>query len=185
MAICETRTLHGFSGSGSHNLFYMETKTHYKKLRNPNYIGSYELMTGGDPIEMNVQIEKAVKEQVQNGDKKEEAMVVYLKGQKPMIVNSTNAKSITSATGSPYVEDWSEKWITLYVAKIKAFGETVDALRVKKQAPEFKLPELTPNHEKWDGAIIALKAKNTSIEAIRKSYILSDVNEKLLLDGIK
>lgn len=57
----------------------METKTHYKKLRNPNYIGSYELMTGSTPVELIVTIEKAVKELIQNGDKKEEAMVIYLK----------------------------------------------------------------------------------------------------------
>jgi hypothetical protein len=161
----------------------METKTHFKKLRNPNYIGSYELMTGGDPVEMQVTIQNATKEMVQNGDKKEEAMVVYLKGQKPMIVNSTNAKAIASATGSPYVEDWAGKRITLYVAKIKAFGETVDALRVRKEAPG--LPNLTPEHVKWQDAIIALKSGNTTLEVIKKAYILSSANEKLLIDGTK
>jgi len=161
----------------------MENLTHYKKLRNPNYIGSYELMTGGEPIELVVTIERATKEMVQNGDKKEEAMVVYLKGQKPMIVNATNAKAITSALGSPYVEEWSGKRITLYVARIKAFGETVDALRVRKDAPG--LPELTASHPKWNDAIQALKAKNTTIEQIKKSYLLSAENEKLLNDGAK
>jgi len=161
----------------------MENLTHYKKLRNPNYIGSYELMTGGEPIELVVTIERATKEMVQNGDKKEEAMVVYLKGQKPMIVNATNAKAITSALGTPYVEEWSGKRITLYVARIKAFGETVDALRVRKDAPG--LPELTVSHPKWNDAIQALKAKNTTIEQIKKSYLLSAENEKLLNDGTK
>lgn len=161
----------------------MENLTHYKKLRNPNYIGSYELMTGGEPIELVVTIERATKEMVQNGDKKEEAMVVYLKGQKPMIVNATNAKAITSALGTPYVEEWSGKRITLYVARIKAFGETVDALRVRKYAPG--LPELTASHPKWNDAIQALKAKNTTIEQIKKSYLLSSENEKLLNDGAK
>lgn len=161
----------------------MMEKTHFKKLRNPNYIGSYELMTGGDPVEIQVVIERAIKEQVQNGDKKEEAMVVYLKGQKPMIVNSTNAKAIASATGSPYIEDWIGKRITLYVAKIKAFGETVDALRVRKDAPG--LPELTPTHPKWADALTALQAGNTTIEAIKKSYKLIESNEKILTDGAK
>lgn len=155
-------------------------KTHFKKLRNPNYIGSYELMTGDKPIELVVAIEKAVKEMVQNGDKKEEAMVVYLKGQKPMIVNSTNAKAISSATGSPYIEDWVGKKITLYVAQIKAFGEKVDALRVKKEAPS--LPVLNATHPKWNDAITALKAGNTTVDKIKLSY---QVNEKELQDAIK
>lgn len=160
-------------------------KTHYKKLRNPNYIGSYELMNGGEPIELNVKIVKADKEQVQNGDKKEEAMVVYLDGHKPMIVNSTNAKAISSATGSPYVEDWVGKHITLFVAKVRAFGETVDALRVKKTAPVISLPELKPGHEKWNGAIKAIVEGNTTIEAIKKSFTLSPESEKLLNEAKK
>lgn len=155
-------------------------KTHFKKLRNPNYIGSYELMTGDKPIELVVTIDKAVKEIVQNGDKKEEAMVVYLKGQKPMIVNSTNAKAISAATGSPYIEDWVGKKITLYVAQIKAFGEKVDALRVKKEAPS--LPVLNATHPKWNDAITALRAGNTTVDKIKLSY---QVNEKELQDAIK
>lgn len=161
-------------------------KTHYKKLRNPNYIGSYELMTGGEPKDLVVEIVSAKKEHVQNGDKKEEAMVVYLKNQKPFIVNSTNAKSITKALGSPYIEDWSGKRITLYVAKIRAFGESVDALRVRPTAPvEPSLPDLNPKHPKWEGAIDAMKKGSTTIESIRKSYTLNDENEKLLKDAGK
>lgn len=139
-------------------------KTHYKKLRNPNYIGSYELMTGDNPIELNVKILSAVKEQVQNGDKKEEAMVVYLENQKPMIVNSTNAKAITAALGSPYIEDWSGKFITLYVAKIRAFGENVDALRVKKEAPKVILPDLPENSKTHLATIEAIKNGTTTLK---------------------
>jgi len=139
-------------------------KTHYKKLRNPNYIGSYELMTGENPIELNVKIVSAVKEQVQNGDKKEEAMVVYLENQKPMIVNSTNAKAITAALCSPYIEDWTNKYITLYVAKIRAFGENVDALRVKKEAPTFTLPDLPENSKTHLSTIEAIQSGKTTLK---------------------
>lgn len=162
-------------------------KTHFKKLRNPNYIGSYELMTGGEPVEMVVQIEKAVKEHVQNGDKKEEAMVVYLVGQKPMIVNSTNAKAIYAATGTPYIEDWPGRYLTLYVAKIRAFGETVDALRVRKEAPKEisktepkTKTELAPGHEKWIGAADAIRDGKTTVDAIKKTYLLTPENEDFL-----
>lgn len=157
------------------------SKTHYKKLRNPNYLGSYELMTGGEPIELNVTILNAVKEMVQNGDKKEDAMVLNLKNQKPMIVNSTNAKAIAKALGSPYIEDWNGKSITLYVKKIKAFGDWVDALRVKDTAPVAPSKEdLNPKHEKWQGAIDALKSKKTTVEAIIKAYNVNDENLEIL-----
>lgn len=156
-------------------------KTHYRKLRNPNYIGSYELMTGGEPKDMVVTITKAVKELVQNGDKKEECMVVYLKNQKPFIVNSTNAKSISSALGTPYIEDWVGKSITLFVSRIKAFGDWHDALRVRKEAPKEPTKEdLNPKHEKWQVAIDAIKSGSTTVEAIQKKYNVNDENLKLL-----
>lgn len=156
-------------------------KTHYKKLRNVNYIGSYELMTGGEPKDMVVTITKAVKELVQNGDKKEECMVVYLKNQKPFIVNSANAKSISTALGTPYIEDWVGKSITLFVSRIKAFGDWHDALRVRKEAPKEPTKEdLNPKHEKWQVAIDAIKSGSTTIESIQKKYNVNDENLKLL-----
>lgn len=162
----------------------MSTKTHYKKLRNPDYIGSYELMEGGTTIELNVVIERAVKEIIKNGENKE-GMVLYLKGQKPMIVNSVNAKNITKALGSPYVEDWAGGEITLYSVKIRAFGDTVDALRVHPITVKKRLPELNPKHEKWQGAVDALKAKTTTLEKIKSAYTLTTENEKTLLDAAK
>ncbi len=167
----------------------MENKTHYKKLRNPAYIGSYELMTGEQSIELVVQMEKAVKEMVQNGDKKEEAMVLYLKGHKPMIVNSTNAKAITSATGSPFIEDWNGKLITLYVAKIRAFGESVDALRVKKEAPVILLPELPTDSKTFNDTAAAIKSKKTTMEAalqfLATKYSITETLKIALENAVK
>ena len=161
----------------------MEAKTHFKKLRNPNYIGSYELMVGESSIELNVTIEKAVKEIVQNVDKKEEAMVIYLKGHKPMIVNSTNAKNISKALNSPYIEDWVGKEITLYVAKIRAFGENVDALRVKTVTSIKQLPNLEPNTPNFDAVKKALLGGNYTIEQVKTKYNVTDAVSKLLNDA--
>jgi len=157
-----------------------ETKTHWKKLTHPDYLGAYELMDGtAENKELVVTITKVVREQVTGADgKKEECTVCHLNGQKPMILNATNQKTMTKLFNSPYIEDWAGKKMTLFVAKVKAFGDTVDALRIRATAP--KLPDLTPAHEKWEGARTAIKAGNTTIEAIRKSYTLSTENEKLL-----
>jgi hypothetical protein len=50
-----------------------------------------------------------------------------------MIINKTNAKIITKILDTPYIEHWAGKSIIIYAAKVRAFGETVDALRVKNQ----------------------------------------------------
>lgn len=165
-----------------------EVKTHYRRLVNPHYIGAYSLDPGQ---ELNVTIEKVIREQVNGADgKKEECTVAYLKGQKPFILNATNSKTISKALKSPYIEDWAGKTITLYAAKIKAFGEELEALRIRPTLPTpAAKPELTPTHAKWDGAVKALQAGNTTIEAIKSAYTLTEANEaqlsKEVADGTK
>jgi len=48
-----------------------------------------------------------------------------------MILNKENMKLIQKVTGTPYIEQWEGKVITLHVVPVRAFGETVDAVRVK------------------------------------------------------
>jgi len=155
-------------------------KTHWKKLTHPDYLGAYELLDGSSSgKELIVTITTVERKLVTGADgKKEECTVCNLKGQKPMILNATNQKTMTKLFGSPYIEDWSGKKMTLYVAKVKAFGDTVDALRIRPEAP--KLPELTPQHEKWAGALQSIQNGTTTIDAIKMYYNVSSQNEALL-----
>lgn len=157
-------------------------KTHWKKLQHPDYIGAYALMDGSEKgTDLVVTVEKVIREQVTGADgKKEECTVAYLRGQKPMILNTTNQKTMSKLFGSPYIEDWAGKSMTLYVARVKSFGDMVEALRIRDKPPVISLPELTPQHPKWEGARKAVIAKNTTIEAIKKQYSLTPQNEALL-----
>lgn len=111
----------------------MENLTHWKKLTNPNYIGSYSLQPKEERI---VMVEKVVREMVNGADgKKEECTVAYLKNEKPLILNKTNCKIMTAIYGTPYIEQWMGKYIILYATPVKAFGETVEALRIKRMLP--------------------------------------------------
>lgn len=154
----------------------MENHTHWRRLTNPNYIGSYSLEPGE---ERTVTIESVSKELVKGPDgKEEECIVAKLKGEKPLILNKTNCKTIAKVHESPYIEDWSGKKITLYVAKIKAFGERVDALRIRDKKPT--LPDLNPQHPKWEDAKQAIKTGKVTVNQIRANYTLTSNNEKLL-----
>lgn len=164
----------------------IKMKTHWKKLNNPDYIGAYELMVGDDPIELTVEIVSVTNETVTGlNNRRDECIVARLKGQKPMILNATNAKMIAKIADSPYIEDWAGVKITLYVAKVKAFGETVDALRVKSKTTLQQ--DMSPKHPKWKGAVKALKNGSTTIEAIKQVYNLTEANEKLMIKegGVK
>jgi hypothetical protein len=108
-------------------------KTHWKKLTNPDYLGSYDF----EPNEKRVvTILNVTREMITGAEgKKEKHTIAKLHNSKPMILNKTNCKAITKAYGTPYIEDWVNISITLYVAKVKAFGDTVDALRVEMTKP--------------------------------------------------
>jgi len=145
-------------------------KTHWKKLNNPDYIGAYELMKGSEPIELTVTMEKVSQRQVKGADGKNDmCLVADLKGFKPFIINSTNAKTITKLMGTPYIEDWVGKQIILTVRKVKAFGDIVDALRVKDTLPVAKLPEL----KQTDTVNF-----NKVVEAIKNGYDIATVRTR-------
>lgn len=154
-------------------------KTHWKKLDNPNYLGAYSLLNGSENTEITALITKVQLEKVKTERGTEDCRVMYLEGYKPMILNSTNSKTIQKIYNTPYIEDWKGKYVTIYVAKIKAFGEMVDALRVKmvKPAP----PELTPSHKMWGKVKDALKNGYT-VEQIKQKYTITENNIKLLLN---
>jgi len=108
---------------------------HWKKQFNYDYLGSYSLDGKKEAV---VTIEKLGTDKVtgQQG-RKEDCFVVYFKEfDKPMILNRTNAKAIEKVAGSGLVQDWSGTQVTLYVEQgVKAFGEVVDALRIRDKKP--------------------------------------------------
>ena len=116
------------------------SKTHWKQMVNMDYIGSYALTDGKD---LTLTIDHVTREMVTgNGGKKEQCMVLYFKERdyKPMILNRTNAKSITNLCSSPYIEDWSGHRITLYVTTTRLGGETVECLRIRPTVAEPSAP---------------------------------------------
>lgn len=156
-------------------------KTHWKKQFNYDYLGSYSLPEG-DPVILTM---AATKKELIIGTsgKKEEAFVCYFKEKldwvKPMILNRTNCKTIEKIYGTPYVEDWTGKQITIYIQSgVRAFGDVVDALRIKKEKP--KLPDLIQGSKDFDNCKKAL-ANGYKIEDFKKKYTLSNEVEKELL----
>lgn len=108
-------------------------KTHWKKAFNPDYLGAYSLDEGKDLI---VTIDRVETRMVKNTDGKEEqCLVAVLKNEKPFILNKTNCKTITKLLGSAFIEDWVGKSIQIGADRVKAFGDTVEALRVRPKLP--------------------------------------------------
>lgn len=165
-----------------------EKKTHWKKLYNPDYLGAYSLANESGGYSERIMTVESVKSDRVTGpnNKSEDCVICKFKGEsKPMILNATNCKQMVKLSGSDFVENWTGLAVTLYVSKVKAFGDVVDALRIKaaKQvaAAPIKKEQLTPEHPKWEGAVAAVKVGTTTIENIKLKYDLSADNEALLV----
>ncbi|PNX51334.1 MAG: hypothetical protein BV456_03540 [Thermoplasmata archaeon M8B2D] len=113
--------------------------THWKKLENPDYLGAYALTPNQDLI---VQIKSVGQEEVYNpsNNKKETCTVARFidNSIKPMILNVTNCKTISKLYDTPYIEEWTGKYISIYIAKVRAFGDVVEALRIRNKIPTIK-----------------------------------------------
>lgn len=106
--------------------------THWKKLNNPDYLGAYAFERGEEKI---VTIKSVSRETVTGpeGKKSEETVIHFLQDVKPLILNTTNAKIIEKMLKTPYIEEWQGGNIVLVIREVKAFGDTVDAVRVKPE----------------------------------------------------
>lgn len=150
--------------------------THWKQLKNPDYIGAYALQPGEELI---LTIKSSGLEQIVGSDgKKQDCIVVHFMEQvKPMILNNTNAKTITKIHGTPYMEQWAGKKIQIFARRIRAFGEDVDALRIRDFVP--KTVTIDP------AKAIALINACKSLDELKKVYLALNKDEQGHPDVIK
>ena len=122
------------------------SRTHFKSLMNPEFLGSYSLEDGKDIV---LTIDFIRVEPVTGSDGKKENLPVchWKENQKGMILNATNMKMIAKVLGSSYVEDWSGRQIQIGIEKVRAFGDLVEALRVRKFAPRTQTQSKTESSE--------------------------------------
>jgi len=153
-----------------------------KDVLNPKFLGSWDIPDGGTII---VKILKSQTEEVDNfkTNKKENKLVVYLACHKPMVCNMTNAKAISMALKSKYLEDWNNKYIEIGTKRIRAFGEETDALRVKNVAPKTPVLNKTvllESDKNFDVIKQALKEGKTTEEKLNEKYEISQEVWKIL-----
>lgn len=136
-----------------------EQLTHWKKLKNPDYLGSWDLEQGKDMILTIASVQTKMVHDG-NGGQSECMVLSFQERVKPMIVNSTNAKTIQKLTGTPFIEKWRGVQIQIGVAKVKAFGEVHDALRVRQtKHAQTAQPQIDPRL--IDEAVINIEAAAT------------------------
>lgn len=157
-----------------------QTKTHWKKVFDSDYLGSCDIEDGKE-LKLVIDHVEIRKVKNTNGADEERNVAVFKGDTKPMILNATNCKQIKKFSKSPFIQDWSGVAIQVYVkADIKAFGDVTEGLRIRDFQPKIGKDTLTPEHKAWDGAVKFIK-DGGKIEDIKKKYDLSVENELNLL----
>jgi len=113
-----------------------QNKTHYRKLCPSNFLGAHDL----DGKEFTLTIKKVQNEDLMNMEnhtKESKVVVEFQEAKKPWVANITNLKRIAKLHGN-YIEGWTGKKVTLVPEKTRAFGETVDCIRVKQRGAGSK-----------------------------------------------
>ena len=158
-----------------------ESKTHFRKVFKSDHLGISDLE---DLLESGKRLIFTIKEAKQEygirvaGSLGDYNIIHFEEDIKPLVVNATNGKTLKKITGSPYLEDWKGFQIELYIdEKVSLMKEIVGGVRIKASKQK---DQLTPEHYNWQKAKIQVKENDVSIDQIRKKYIITEENYKLL-----
>lgn len=161
----------------------MDNKTHYRKVFDSPYLSAADIVA---PTVLTVARVSQEKDKTKKtGDVFNTAYFTQREirpGEelKPMILNATNSRTMKALTGSPFIEDWRDIHVTVYVDNNIKFGrDVVDGLRISTERPRMEKAQLTPQHPKWINAVQRY-AKDKTFEAIEKSMAISDENKELI-----
>jgi len=173
----------------------MENKNHYRKVFKSDHLGIADLEDMIEEKQRLVFRIAEVKQYILTADKNSGIVVAgkrisaniayFVEPIKPLVLNATNSKIVKSFNGnSPFVEDWKQTLIELYIDKsVKMKGEIVGGVRIKPNQPTLTKPELTPANEKWNDAINYMAKEGSTIIQIEKHWKLSDENRTKLMEA--
>lgn len=157
-----------------------EEQTHYRKAFNSPYLSSADIT---EPTKLTI---KCVKLETDKSKKTKDSFnTAYFvekeirQGEilKPMILNAGNSSIIKNFTRTPFLEDWRDIPVTIYVDPNVRFGrETVEGLRISSEQPSTNKKELQTGTTAWENAIIAYK-RDGNFDAIEKRLFISDENK--------
>lgn len=162
----------------------MSNKTHYRKVFKSDHLGQADLEDlieeGSNLVFMVSHVKQEIGATV--AGRKGNYNIAYFKEKiKPLVINATNSKIMKKfADGSPFVEDWLNIPVKLYIdPSVKMKGETVGGVRISPEKPRISKAELLPNTKAWWNAVAAYKRDGTLDKVLERMTISTD-NQTLL-----
>lgn len=141
-----------------------DQKTHYRKAFDSPYLSSADIVEPTaltiDHVRLEIDHTKKTKDLFNTAHFVEKELRPGEK-LKPMILNATNSKMLKNLTGTPFIEEWVNFRVTVYVDPNVKFGkESVEGLRISSKAPS---PPVDVNA--WIGRVNACTTPETLQDA--------------------
>jgi hypothetical protein len=161
----------------------MTEKTHYRKAFDSPYLSSADIVEPTILTVSHVTLEidrtKKTKDRFNTAHFVEQELRPGEK-LKPMILNATNSKTMKGLAGSPFIDDWRDMRITVYVDHNVRFAkDTVDGLRISPKAPERRA--VTPQMTKaWAFAKAAFKRDGDLSQVLARASMSREHQEQLM-----
>lgn len=165
----------------------MSTKTHYRKAFDSPYLSSADIVdaTVLTVAHVNLEIDHTKKtKDMFNTAYFVEKEIRPGEVLKPMILNASNSKTMKALTGSPFIDDWVNVPVMIYVDHNVRFGkEMVEGLRISPNKPEKKY--ITPSDTKlWANAKSAY-ARDGNLLSVLSRVNISEENQAKLIEECK
>ena len=163
----------------------MKDKTHFRKAFNSPYLSSADIVEPtrltishvclrGDATKKTKDLFNTayfVEKEIRQGEKL-----------KPMILNATNSKCMAAIAGSPFIDDWANIPVIVFVDPNVRFGRSmVEGLRIKEAAAKKTLTR--SDKLMWDRAIQSYK-NNSHFDAVIKHVDMTEEDQKFIIDGV-
>ena len=161
----------------------MTDKTHYRKVFKSDHLGQADIEDyqeqGLKLIFTIAQVKQEINVMVA-GRKGNHNIAYFNEPIKPMVLNATNSKIVRGfAGGSPFVEDWKNIPVQLYIdPNVKMKGEVVGGVRINPNAVSLAKRVITPEDQKfWTNAKNAYK-RDGNLNAVLDRCDMSDEHQQ-------
>lgn len=163
------------------------SKTHYRKAYKSDHLGVADLeeyIEEGRVLNFVIAHVK-YEEGVTVAGRKGTFNIAYFQDKKvkPLVLNATNAAMLKKFTKSPFIDDWTNLPITLYIKdgiRNPSTGEKGGAVRISPVQPQIKKPKLHREHPKWAEVVHKLKKGTANLDTIKKYFDLNRADEDYL-----
>jgi len=162
----------------------MTNKTHYRKVLKSDHLGIADLedfQEEGSNLVYNIKFVNQERGAKVAGRKIDANIAYFHEKIKPLVLNATNAATMRKLTGSPFIEDWQNVPVQLYIDNnVKMKGEVVGGVRISPIAPKVQQVITPENSKLWQSAKNAYMRDGNFNAVLKRAQISPEHQQQII-----